>query len=143
MDSPQLSGKMVLGTLTTLQPTLPTLYDQVLIISIVTVELREIINPATRGVCPSFPARTLTLKAPDWSVKIGRSTSSGSGPRQAGDNAWYTSRVISRDHAELRADPRTRVGCLRQSHGPLLTLLSNFLSVTLARCTGLMSLAGG
>ncbi|KIY03310.1 uncharacterized protein Z520_01777 [Fonsecaea multimorphosa CBS 102226] len=56
-----------------------------------------------------IPKRTLTLEAPDWEVRIGR----GTGSRieeltPAENNAWFDSRVLSRRHAVLRANPTTK-----------------------------------
>lgn len=58
----------------------------------------------------SISMRSVVLSEPCWSLKIGRGTLSGDeGLRPAEDNAWFDSRVMSRNHAILRADPITRV----------------------------------
>ncbi|KIW68917.1 hypothetical protein PV04_04829 [Phialophora macrospora] len=55
------------------------------------------------------PKRTITLRAPEWQVHIGRGTQSGyGGITAAPDNTWFDSKVMSRSHAVLRADPATR-----------------------------------
>ena len=52
--------------------------------------------------------RTVTLSAPSWQAPIGRSTSSYPGPQESPENALFSSRVISRSHALIAADPATR-----------------------------------
>lgn len=54
-----------------------------------------------------FP-RTLLLNAHNnWSARVGRATSTGSGPDEEKDNACFKSRVISREHAYIEANPET------------------------------------
>lgn len=70
-----------------------------------------------------FPDRIITLEHPHWSAEIGRGSSSDivASPQPA--NAWFTSKVMSRHHAELRADPRTRMLMIKDKgsmHGTLL-----------------------
>ena len=58
----------------------------------------------------SVPVREVILTEPHWQINIGRGTMSGDeGRRPAEDNAWFDSRVMSRNHAVLRADPHTMV----------------------------------
>ncbi|OQV02935.1 FHA domain-containing protein isoform 2 [Cladophialophora immunda] len=57
-----------------------------------------------------IPKRVVTLEAPDWEFRIGR----GTGGRieeltPAEDNAWFDSRVLSRRHAILRANPAIKL----------------------------------
>jgi hypothetical protein len=60
-----------------------------------------------------IPKRTITLRAPDWQAHIGRGTQSGyGGITAAPDNTWFDSKVMSRSHAVLRADPTTKVRSL-------------------------------
>lgn len=69
-----------------------------------TVHLRDVENR------DPIAERTITLTSPDWAVKIGRGSSSGDeNLRPAKDNAWFDSRVMSRAHAVLQADPDTKV----------------------------------
>jgi hypothetical protein len=52
--------------------------------------------------------RNLTLSAAnDWVAPIGRASSGAGGPCQMSSNALFKSRVISRQHAEIVADPVT------------------------------------
>ncbi|EXJ60300.1 hypothetical protein A1O7_04452 [Cladophialophora yegresii CBS 114405] len=56
-----------------------------------------------------IPKRTVTLRGPAWHVNIGRGTQSGyGGITAAPDNTWFDSKVMSRNHAILRADPATK-----------------------------------
>lgn len=58
----------------------------------------------------SITVRQIVLSQPNWSIKIGRGSLNGDESlRPAEDNAWFDSRVMSRNHAILRADPITRV----------------------------------
>jgi hypothetical protein len=55
------------------------------------------------------PLRTIELSAEnDWTARVGRATTTGSGPDAGADNACYRSRVVSREHAYITADPMTR-----------------------------------
>ncbi|KAJ9603832.1 hypothetical protein H2200_011353 [Cladophialophora chaetospira] len=70
-----------------------------------------------------IPERTLVLEAPNWQVNIGRGTQSGyEDLTPAPNNAWFDSRVMSRSHAILRADPETKeitvedVGSMHGTH---------------------------
>jgi len=70
-----------------------------------------------------FPDRIITLEHPHWSAEIGRGSSSEivASPQPA--NAWFTSKVMSRHHAELKADPKTRMLMIKDKgsmHGTLL-----------------------
>ena len=57
-----------------------------------------------------IPRRTIVLKAPEWEIQVGRGTlNSELNLRPAEDNTYFDSRVMSRHHAILRADPLTRV----------------------------------
>ncbi|EHY58774.1 hypothetical protein ABEF92_008526 [Exophiala dermatitidis] len=71
----------------------------------------------------SIPERTITLEAPDWKVKVGRgSLSSADALRPTSKNAWFDSRVMSRNHAVLRANPYAKtitiedVGSMHGTH---------------------------
>lgn len=55
-----------------------------------------------------FPDRVLTLTAPEWSIKVGRGSQSEPDLVPAPDNAWFASRVMSRHHAIIQADPTER-----------------------------------
>ncbi|KIV81833.1 hypothetical protein PV11_03984 [Exophiala sideris] len=69
----------------------------------VTVTLRNLdkIDP--------IPERHIVLKSPSWSVKIGRGTQSGDEQlRPSANNAWFDSRVMSRSHAMIYADPENK-----------------------------------
>ncbi|ETI24871.1 hypothetical protein G647_04241 [Cladophialophora carrionii CBS 160.54] len=69
----------------------------------VTVTLEDV------DLCEPIPKRTITLRAPAWQVNIGRGTQSGYGSIAAApDNTWFDSKVMSRNHAVLRADPVTK-----------------------------------
>ncbi|OCT52901.1 hypothetical protein CLCR_09783 [Cladophialophora carrionii] len=69
----------------------------------VTVTLEDV------DLCEPIPKRTITLRAPTWQVNIGRGTQSGYGSITAApDNTWFDSKVMSRNHAVLRADPVTK-----------------------------------
>ena len=71
---------------------------------IVTLTLRNLDN-----VDP-IPERRIILKSPNWSVKIGRGTQSGDEKlRPSADNAWFSSRVMSRSHAMIYANPESKV----------------------------------
>jgi hypothetical protein len=65
-------------------------------------------KPEGLALVDAFPVRTFTLQAPDYTINIGRATASGSGPRASPENAYFNSRVVSRDHAILKAIPETR-----------------------------------
>jgi hypothetical protein len=57
-----------------------------------------------------IPERRIVLHAPAWSVNVGRGTSSGDESLRPGAvNAWFDSRVMSRSHAVISADPDTKV----------------------------------
>ncbi|ETN38142.1 uncharacterized protein HMPREF1541_07766 [Cyphellophora europaea CBS 101466] len=52
--------------------------------------------------------RVITLSADNaWTVRVGRATSTGSGPTEKIDNACFKSRVISREHAYISANPKS------------------------------------
>ncbi|KIW89564.1 uncharacterized protein Z519_09720 [Cladophialophora bantiana CBS 173.52] len=56
-----------------------------------------------------IPERIITLEAPDWEIRIGRGTDSRVEELSpALNNAWFNSRVLSRQHAILRAHPITK-----------------------------------
>ena len=52
----------------------------------------------------AYPDRILTLEYPEWSVEIGRGSSSDVAASPQPENAWFSSKVMSRHHAELKAD---------------------------------------
>lgn len=69
------------------------------------------------------PVRKLVLKSPAYAVRIGRgSKSSNTELCPAGNNAWFDNRVMSREHAVLKADPDTQqvyiedVGSMHGTH---------------------------
>lgn len=71
--------------------------------AVVVVRL-EVINEEDAGESNAY--RYLTLEAPSYSVRIGRGSRSGSKDLEpAENNAWFDSRVMSREHAILRANP--------------------------------------
>ncbi len=83
-----------------------TPYDKHSANFVVTVHLRDVDNR------DPIAERSIVLSSPDWAVKIGRGSSSGDETlRPAEDNAWFDSRVMSRAHAVLQANPDTKV-CL-------------------------------
>ena len=45
----------------------------------------------------------------NWTVRVGRATTTGIGPDEEEDNACYRSRVVSREHAYISANPDTDV----------------------------------
>lgn len=52
------------------------------------------------------PSRVFTLKGPSYAIRIGRGSKSGNKELvPASNNAWFDSRVMSREHALLKADP--------------------------------------
>src|SRR5689334_12940088 len=84
----------------------------------VEVRLRAINN------IDSHPIRSFTLKAPEYTLKVGRGSRSGSiDLYPAGHNAWFESRVMSREHALFRADPVKKAG--NQLPLPKTTLLTS------------------
>lgn len=67
----------------------------------------EVVNEDEAGESHTF--RYLTLESPSYSVHIGRGSRSGSKDLYpAENNAWFDSRVMSRDHAILRAQLGTK-----------------------------------
>ena len=67
----------------------------------------EVVNEDEAGESHTF--RYLTLEAPSYSVHIGRGSRSGSKDLYpAENNAWFDSRVMSRDHAILKAQLGTK-----------------------------------
>ncbi|KIV96539.1 hypothetical protein, variant 1 [Exophiala mesophila] len=57
----------------------------------------------------TIPDRVIKLTAPDWQIKIGRGTTSGDQDLQPSkENAFFDSRVMSRHHAILTANPDNR-----------------------------------
>ncbi|RMZ91947.1 hypothetical protein DV736_g837, partial [Chaetothyriales sp. CBS 134916] len=70
----------------------------------VIVELEDVSAHAS-----NYSHRSVTLSAPYWNALIGRSTSSTGGQQQSATNALFNSRVISRGHAKIRANPDTRI----------------------------------
>jgi hypothetical protein len=63
----------------------------------------EVINEEDAGESNAY--RYLTLEAPSYSVRIGRGSRSGSKDLEpAENNAWFDSRVMSREHAILKAN---------------------------------------
>jgi hypothetical protein len=100
-----------------------------LLISSVVVTLRDI------DFRDPIPLRSITLRAPDWDLKIGRGTQSGfEGLKPARNNAWFDSRVMSRNHAVLRVDPTTRVGSSAPGLLQKLTRTRNCPSRTQTLC---------
>lgn len=83
-----------------------------------------------------IPTRSVVLRAPAWQVKIGRGTQSGNeGLIPTQENAWFDSRVMSRSHALLLADPASQVRSLVIPSCPCpLTATRNCLSKIWARC---------
>lgn len=70
-----------------------------------------------------LPDRIITLHAPTWSAGIGRGSQSDDHMHPQPDNAWYTSKVMSRDHAEITADPTERTVTIKDKgsmHGTFL-----------------------
>ena len=60
------------------------------------------------GSDDSCPIRFVTLRDPTYAIRIGRGSKSGtSNLCPADNNAWFDSRVMSREHAVLKADPET------------------------------------
>ncbi|OAP65576.1 hypothetical protein AYL99_01548 [Fonsecaea erecta] len=56
-----------------------------------------------------IPKRVITLEGPDWELRIGRGTESRIEElTPAENNAWFASRVLSRRHAILHANPTTK-----------------------------------
>lgn len=56
------------------------------------------------------PTRAFVLRSPTYAIRIGRGSKSGNRELfPASYNAWFDSRVMSREHAVLKADPDTRV----------------------------------
>ncbi|KAI1608750.1 hypothetical protein EDD37DRAFT_387820 [Exophiala viscosa] len=92
----------------------------------VTLTLRNLDN-----VDP-IPERHIVLKSPKWSVKIGRGTQSGDEQlRPSASNAWFNSRVMSRSHAMIYADPENKtvhiqdIGSMHGTHFAGRTLKMN------------------
>ncbi|KIX00622.1 uncharacterized protein Z518_09687 [Rhinocladiella mackenziei CBS 650.93] len=84
----------------------------------------------------SLPERTIILKSPDWEIKIGRGTLSGNeNLHPAKENAWFDSRVMSRDHAILLANPCSReiaiqdIGSMHGTHVAGRRLKANQLEI--------------
>ena len=65
----------------------------------------------------SHPDRSLKLDAENtYTVRIGRGSRSGSKDLYpAENNAWFESRVMSREHAILKAHPGSKVSSTRQN----------------------------
>jgi hypothetical protein len=58
----------------------------------------------------SHPSRRFTLSEPLYQIKVGRGSQNGGKELlPAEQNAWFESRVMSRAHAILQADPIARV----------------------------------
>jgi hypothetical protein len=56
------------------------------------------------------PTRNFILRSPTYAIRIGRGSKSGNRELYpASHNAWFDSRVMSREHAVLKADPDDRV----------------------------------
>ena len=71
----------------------------------------------------NLPERRIELNAHNnWTVEVGRATSTGAFPYQAADNARFGSKVMSRDHAIISAKPPSRklylqdVGSMHGTH---------------------------
>lgn len=56
-----------------------------------------------------LPDRIVSLSFPEFSIAIGRGSQSDGNIQPRPDNAWFNSRVMSRQHATIRADPDTRM----------------------------------
>lgn len=69
----------------------------------VTVHLSDVNREET------LPDRIITLKPPTWTFEIGRGSSSDDTIIPGPDNAWFTSKVMSRQHAILKADPNSKL----------------------------------
>lgn len=70
-----------------------------------------------------YPDRIVVLEYPHWTVEIGRGSSSEATASPQPGNAWFTSKVMSRHHAELKADPQTKMLIIKDNgsmHGTLL-----------------------
>jgi len=83
----------------------------------VSIHLQDISKSET------YPERIITLEHPDWSAVIGRGSSSDIAASPQPGNAWFSSKVMSRHHAELQADPESRILIIKDNgsmHGTLL-----------------------
>lgn len=70
-----------------------------------------------------FPDRIISLSYPDFSLTIGRGSQSDENIEPGPDNAWFSSRVMSRQHALLRADPYDQILTIQDEgsmHGTFL-----------------------
>lgn len=70
-----------------------------------------------------FPDRILTLSYPDFFLTVGRGSQSDENIEPGPDNAWFSSRVMSRQHALLRADPYDQILTIQDDgsmHGTFL-----------------------
>lgn len=83
----------------------------------VTVHLSDVNREET------LPDRIITLENPTWTFDIGRGSSSDDTIIPAPDNAWFASKVMSRQHAILKADPENKLLTIRDAgsmHGTYL-----------------------
>lgn len=70
-----------------------------------------------------LPDRIIILGHPDFSTSIGRGSQSDEAIEPGPNNAWFSSRVMSRHHAVLRADPKNQVLTIQDDnsmHGTFL-----------------------
>lgn len=70
-----------------------------------------------------YPDRIITLEHPNWSAEISRGSSTDTAAFPRPGNALFSSKVMSRHHAELNANPETRILTLKDNgsmHGTLL-----------------------
>lgn len=57
----------------------------------------------------ALPDRIVSLSYPHFSIAVGRGSQSDETIEPRPDNAWFSSRVMSRQHATIRADAETRI----------------------------------
>ncbi|KAK5082177.1 hypothetical protein LTR05_007320 [Lithohypha guttulata] len=62
-----------------------------------------------------YPDRIITLEYPSWTYDIGRGSSSDEAIVPGPENAWFTSKVMSRQHAMLMAHPETKIVTIRDT----------------------------
>lgn len=83
----------------------------------VTVHLSDI------NFSESLPDRIITLEHPTWSIDIGRGSCSDDNIVPEADNAWFTSKVMSRQHATIKAHPESMILTIKDTssmHGTFL-----------------------
>lgn len=85
--------------------------------SLVTIHLSDV------DCNEQFSDRILSLTYPDFCVTVGRGSQSDENIEPAPDNAWFSSRVMSRQHALIRADPYDQILTIQDDasmHGTFL-----------------------